>query len=280
MDCQKILIIGSEGQLGQEFVNYLDEKQVQYFAPKEKDCNITDVEQLTDLFTKYQPKFVINCAAYNAVEAAEENHEIAYLINSRAVETIAGLCNQYGCKLVHYSSDYVFDGTKQDLYNEDDPTSPLNIYGKSKLEGEEIALCSNPEFLVFRLSWVIGRGQQNFLHKLGEWAKTKRVLTISADEVSIPTFTDDIVKLTLESLEKDLKGLYHMTSSQYASRYELARFYIDYFNLDNIVIPVPMSNFKTKALRPVFSPMSNLKLESALNIKIPDWKDSFCRFFG
>lgn len=276
----KVLILGAQGQLGQAFAEHFGLSGIDYLAPEERDCDITNSDMLHGIFEQYHPKVLINCAAYNAVDAAEKNSEKAYKINKEAVGLMTGLCNKFGCQLIHYGSDYVFDGKKLDYYNEDDPTAPLNIYGKSKLGGEMTALSSNPSFLVFRLSWVIGRGQQNFLYKLRNWAKINRILRISADEVSVPTFTDDIVKMTIKALESGLSGLYHMTSSGYASRYELARFYIDHLNMNNVIVPVPMSSFETKAARPQFSPMSNQRLAKDLNIEIPTWQECLLRFFS
>jgi dTDP-4-dehydrorhamnose reductase len=274
----RILIIGAEGQLGREFHQALEQQALDVFAPKEKDCSLTDASQLRDVIRKSNPDVVINCAGYNAVDQAEEEQDVVDLVNHKAVSDLAQLCRESQCRLVHYSSDYVFDGTKQDLYLETDETNPLNVYGKSKLAGEQVALNSSSDNLVFRLSWVIGKGQQNFLFKLSNWAKNNHVLKISADEVSVPTFTHDIVRLTLDALDKGLTGLYQMTSSGYASRYELAKFFGEVSELDNVFVPVPMSEFETKAKRPGFSAMINNKLSQDLNVRIPDWQDSLRLF--
>ena len=128
------------------------------------------------------------------------------------------------------------------------------------------------QYLVFRLSWVIGAGKQNFLYKLAGWAEKNSILKISADEVSVPTFTPDVVDMTLLSLEKGLTGLYHLTNSGYASRYELTRYYLKHQKRDNIIVPVAMSTFETKAKRPLFSAMSNEKLAHSLGVDIPTWQ--------
>ncbi len=277
---QKILIVGAEGQLGSEFKKQLGALNYDYLAPNEKDCNITDYNQIKELYKSFKPTITINCAAYNAVNEAEDEIETAFKINHHAVRSLAEVNDSFGCKLIHYGTDYVFDGKKMDLYSETDSTNPLNVYGKSKLAGEQVVLNCNPNFLVFRLSWVIGRGKQNFLFKLSEWAKNQSVLKISSDEVSVPTFTNEIVKLTLSSIKQDLSGLYHMTNSGYASRYELARFYVEQTKIKNLIIPVAMSEFKSKVKRPLFTAMSNVKLSSELNTEIPNWRVSLVNFLA
>jgi len=273
MKNKKILILGAQGQLGKEFVSVFKEKELNFTAPSEEECNITNTTRLNEIIENVRPDIIINCAAYNAVDEAEEKSDVAYLVNSEAVSNIAKICREKDIFLVHYSSDYVFDGEKQELYIEEDKTEPINVYGKSKLQGEERIKENLEDYLIFRLSWVIGKGEQNFLHKLSLWAQKNRILKISADEVSVPTFTKNVVEITLLSLEKGLKGLYHLTNSGYASRYELAKYYIKRMELENFVLPVPMSDFKTKAKRPGFSAMSNEKLSNELNISIPAWED-------
>jgi dTDP-4-dehydrorhamnose reductase len=269
---KKFLITGSSGQLATEFKAYFSQNDVKHAAPQEKDFDITDVRQLEAVIISEKPDIILNCAAYNQVDKAEEDQETAFKINTQAVENIALLCNKYNVFLVHYGSDYVFDGGKGNLYTESDSPNPLNVYGKSKLRGEEAVIKHLDQYLILRLSWVIGFGSQNFLFKLQGWAKEKAVLQISADEVSVPTYTEDIVGVTLLAIEKRLNGLYHLTNSGYCSRYELAKYFITKMGMDNLVVPVPLSTFPTKATRPVFSAMSNSKISSQLDIAIPEWE--------
>ena len=261
-----------------EFQKILTERNLRFAAPIEEECDITDFDKMEEMIDRIRPDIIINCSAYNAVDEAEEESELAYLVNSSAVENLAALCRKNNIFLVHFSSDYVFDGKKDNLYKEEDEVNPLSMYGKSKLQGEQAVLGNNARSLVFRLSWVIGKGQQNFLFKLRQWAKKSPVLKISADEVSAPTFTETVVDVTLKALSKELSGLYHLTNSGYASRYELAKYYIQYRQMNNLIIPVPMSTFKTKAKRPGFSAMSNAKLSTALGITILDWKEALRRY--
>jgi len=274
----KILILGSAGQLAKEFAGALTAQRADFIAPAEEVSSITDFDGIGRLLDKVQPEIVINCAAYNAVDAAEEDPETALLVNGRAVENLAQQCVQRSIFLVHYSSDYIFDGTKGEPYLEEDASNPLNVYGKSKLQGEIAVRQTMSNHLVFRLSWVIGPGPQNFLHKLSGWAEKNETLKISSDEVSVPTFTDDIVRVTLLALERGLQGLYHLTSSGYASRFELADYFVKRKKLGNRVIPVPMSTFKTAAQRPLFAAMSNEKIKADLGIEIQPWQEGVDRY--
>jgi dTDP-4-dehydrorhamnose reductase len=273
MKKRKILIAGSGGQLGSEFVRAFEDSDYECIAPDESMFNIADFTASKKIISDHRPDIIINCAAYNAVDDAEDNRDVAMMVNGDAVAHLADLCRDRGIFLVHYSSDYVFDGAKLDFYTEDDIPNPLGVYGASKLEGEKAVQAALRDFLVFRLSWVFGRGKQNFLFKLSQWAEKNRVLKISADEVSVPTYTGHIVEATMAALGKGLSGLYHLTNSGYSSRYELAKYYIERSGRNNLVIPVPMGTFPVKAKRPGFSAMSSVKLCGELGISLPHWKE-------
>lgn len=274
----KFLILGANGQLGKQFAKDLAARNENVAAPDEKDCDITSIDTLSRFIDSIKPTVVINCAAYNAVDLAEQQSVTAYLINTTAVKNIAMLCEEKGIFFVHYSSDYVFDGTKGNLYTENDTPNPLNTYGKSKRAGEEAVLSSCKNFLLFRTSWVFGNGTQNFIHKMLQWSQKNPVLKLTADEVSVPTSTIDLVDITLKSINNGLKGLYHLTNSDYASRYEWGRYVAKKLSLQSTIIPVPMSAFPNPAQRPLFSAMSNRKLQNDLGFAIPDWRNAVDRF--
>lgn len=276
---QKYLILGANGQLGKQFGKELATRGEEVTAPDEKDCDITNSDTLERYVDTVRPSVIINCAAYNAVELAEQHSDIAHRINGKAVENIAALCGRHRIFFIHYSSDYVFDGTKGDLYTEGDAPNPLNVYGRSKLAGEEATQEHAGDFLLFRTSWAFGNGPQNFIYKFLQWSRKNHVLKLSSDEVSVPTSCADLVSLTLASLEKGLKGLHHLTSSDFASRYEWGRYVARALSLDNLIIPVPMSAFTSPVQRPAFTAMSNAQLQHKLGIPIPDWRNAVDRFF-
>lgn len=272
------LVLGANGQLGSCFKHYFEREGLDCLALTKQECDITDYKSIIAKIEGFNPSVVINCSAYNAVDAAENDSNQAFLINSDAVKNLALNCLEKGVKFVHFSSDYVFDGHKNDFYNEVDSPHALNSYGESKLLGEEYVKEVLENYLIFRVSWVFGRGTQNFFHKLKQWSANNPTLKISSDEVSIPTYTEDIVKYTLMSLEKGLRGIYHLTNTNYASRYEVARYFAQKTGLSNIIIPVPSSSFNCLAKRPLFSPMSNQKLSIDLGVQLPTWQDALERF--
>lgn len=273
----KYIITGSSGQLAKAFIKKFTEVDADFIAPPEQELDITNKEKISNIFSQYVPDIVINCAAYNNVEFAQQDNTKAVLINKTAVVNLIEETKKYNAKFIHFGTDYVFDGTKNDLYIETDRTNPLNEYGKSKLAGEQEALKYNNS-LVCRLSWVIGEGQQNFLYKLSGWLKNNKTIKVSGDEISVPCFTFDIVNTIIKSIDKDLSGLYHLTNSGKCSRYELAKEFVELNKFDNELIPVPMASFNSKVQRPLQTAMSNKKISKELNITIPTWKESLKQY--
>jgi len=277
---KKFLITGGNGQLAQEFIRSFDRQGFHYFAPSEDQLDITDVEQVKAVIGKYNPDIILNCAAYNDVDSAEEFPEKALSVNSEAVKNLVEICDNFNIFFVHFSSDYVFDGQKNDLYTEEDQPNPINIYGKSKLKGEQAICAQLTNFLIFRLSWVFGNGQQNFLYKLSQWAQDRESLQIVNDEFSVPTFTEDIVRIVLMALEKNLAGTYHLTNSGKCSRYEWAKYYFDKRGIDTEIQPVSSDHFPSKAKRPNNTCMLNKKICDELNTSIPTWQSALGRFLS
>ncbi len=274
----KYLITGSSGQLARAFIARFDQQGLDYVAPSEDVFDITDKSKVDAVLDAAKADVVINCAAYNAVDAAEHNSALAFRVNSEAVGFLAAAALRHGAKVIHYGSDYAFDGATQTPYVEDDKPAPLNVYGESKLAGERVLLESHPGSLVFRVSWVYGNGCQNFFHKMMQWSETTDVLKIVWDQLSVPTYTEDIVTFTLAALEQGLSGLYHLPNSGYASRYEVARYFFKCLGKEIVVIPVSTDVFPSPARRPFFSAMSNAKLSKALGQAIPLWEDGVQRF--
>jgi len=273
----KVLITGANGQLAREFQKLSEGDTHDITAFDKEQMDITDPAAVTETISRIKPDVLLNCAAYNFVDKAEGFFDAAYKVNAEGVKNLASACGKCGILLVHYSSDYVFDGRKEGFYTEEDEPNPINSYGKTKLAGEEF-LKETGRFLLFRVSWVFGEGSQNFLYQLSEWAKTKKVLKVVCDQISIPTFTKDIVALTMFAIAKNLRGLYNLTNSGHASRYEVARYFLERLGMDNLVLPVTSEYFPTPARRPYFSAMSNLKLACDLNVNVPDWRTGIDRY--
>jgi dTDP-4-dehydrorhamnose reductase len=271
----KYLITGRDGQLARAFIKNFETRSIDFTAPNESKFDITEDKIVGEVVAAYKPDVIINCAAYNFVDRAEQDHEKAYAVNALGAKHLALAAARQKALLVHFGSDYVFDGLKESgLYAERDQVNPLNEYGKSKLSGEEMVREACDDVLIFRLSWVFGDGKQNFVCKLSEWANDNEYLKIACDEFSVPTRTDTIVDITLKSLDAGLKGLFHLTNSGFCSRYEWATCIAKYLGIKKFIRPVSMDVFHLPAKRPKFSAMSNMRLSDELNVSIPSWEEA------
>lgn len=268
----KYLILGKNGQLGKAFLNALQNEDI--LGLDKEDCDISDFDRLKEIFDSYRPDIVLNCSAYNFVDKAETDFPSAYKTNAYGVKNLAYLSKQYNTYFITYSTDYVFDGTKEGLYKEEDTPNPINEYGKSKLSGEIWTLEEELEkCLIFRTSWVYGDGTQNFVYKLLNWAKNNAILKIAMDEFSVPTPTDFLVEKTLKAIDKNLSGLYHLVPNGYASRYEWAKLILKVYGIKKIIIPVSKEVFNLPARRPDFSALDSSKIQKDLNENFEEWND-------
>jgi dTDP-4-dehydrorhamnose reductase len=275
----KFLITGKNGQLAQAFIKRFEEQAIGYCAPDEAHLDITNQKIVAQFVAAEKPDVIINCASYNLVDKAEQARDLAFAVNADGPRNIAQAAAKQKAILVHFGSDYVFDGLKENgLYIENDPVNPLNEYGRSKLAGEQGVLDELDRCLVLRLSWVFGAGKQNFIFKLIEWAKSNEYLKIACDEFSAPTSTETVVDVTLKALEQGITGRYHLTNSGYCSRYEWARLILASLGIRKFIRPVVMDTFKLPARRPKFSAMSNDKISSLLNEPIPAWEEAVKSF--
>jgi len=269
----KYLIIGKYGQLAKEFQRLLTSGGEEHLVLSHEEADVRDYVKLNSVFEAYKPSVVINCSAYNQVDKAESDYEEAMKVNALGPYNLALLCRECGSFLVHYSTDYVFDGSKSEgLYTEADEPNPVNKYGLSKLLGERFAMQTAHNMLLLRVSWVFGEGTQNFIYKVMSWSKEREVLEVSADEVSVPTWARRIALVSYEAINSGLAGLYHVVSSGYASRYEWAKQVLKLCHKENLVIPVSADTFNLPARRPKFSAMSNERISAELGIIIPDWE--------
>jgi len=272
---KKFLIIGAGGQLGKEFVRVLSLKGIDFVDLERKDLDITNFEKVYKTLKEIKPSIVINCSAYNQVDLAETEILKAFSTNAIGPYNLAITCREIKAKLIHYSTDYVFDGIKKGLYTEEDPPNPLNQYARSKLLGEELVKQVLEDYLILRVSWVYGEGRQNFIYKLLQWAKEREVLQIAFNEVSVPTYTGFIVEKTLKALKKGLTGLYHLVPRGYASRYEWAKLTLKLFGINKVLIPVQKEIFNLPAKRPDFSAMSCSRIEKDLGEEFEEWNEVF-----
>ncbi len=275
----KILITGGAGQLAKAFYKLASSKGHEVFSFSRKELDISDFERVFEAVSSLKPDLIVNCAAYNLVDKAEEEFETALAVNTFGVTHLALAARQFGAFLIHFSTDYVFDGEKRALYTEEDRPNPLNKYAQSKWQGELALAHILPEkSLLFRVSWVYGLGRQNFLAKLIAWAKGRDTLLISCDEFSVPTYTGTIARYALMAFEAGLFGLFHLVSNGYCSRYEWAKRFFELLGKEIQVFPERASAFNLAAQRPFFSALSSQKLQKILGEEFPLWEDDLSRF--
>lgn len=274
----RALITGSKGQLGTAFVKYFQAKGYDYQAVDLDTLDISDPDAAADAVMACRPGLVINCAAYNQVDLAEADDRTAVAVNAVGARNLAQAVRRLEASMVHYGTDYVFDGRKNAPYTEKDEPNPVNNYGRSKLLGEKYVLENVPNALVLRLSWVYGEGRQNFMHKLKGWAQKPGPLRVAADETSVPTYTGDVVNATMAALERGLSGTWHLTNTGHCSRLEWAKVALKEFGIEKEIEPARMADFNLPARRPGFSAMANDGLTRELGITIPAWQESVQKF--
>ncbi len=274
----KLLIAGAHGQLGGEFVRRLAGSEHVVIAPAEPEFDIGDATVVQRIVAAANPDVIVNCAAYNFVDAAEDDPAPALRVNVDGVGILAAAARRAGIPIVHYGTDYVFDGEKESPYVETDEPSPINVYGRSKLEGERRLAAETNDYLLLRVSWVFGRGRQNFPSKLLEWTRGRDEIDVVDDEVSAPTSTEMIVDATMAALAKGLRGLYHFTTADFCSRWELADFFLRAAGRTVRAHPVGSERFPTKARRPRFSVLAAARFAKDAGFDLPSWREEIARF--
>lgn len=280
----KLLIIGGNGQVGFCLNEQCKEKSIDALVTTRELLDVTNFEQLKSLALNEKPSVIINASAYTNVEKAEDEPENANAVNATAVGNMAKVAHELNIPLIHISTDYVFDGSKTTIYEETDPTNPLNAYGKSKLLGEEEIVKNHDKYVILRTSWVFGQHGKNFVKTMLRLLSVKEKLSVIFDQVGGPTYAGDIAQAILTIVEKlkqdpSLKpwGIYNFAGFPNISWCEFARnIYAVAQEKDLIsnkleIIPVPTSAYPTKATRPLNSQLSLRKIKEVFNIAPSDW---------
>lgn len=272
-----VLLTGANGQLGQDFQKLFDRLGVKYIATDYKELDITDETQVREYIEKNNFTVVINCAAYNDVDRAEDEIERCYALNAYAPKNLANICKEKNIVFVTYSTDFVFDGEKEIPYTEEDIPNPLSVYSKAKLEGEKYSLKYEKSFLI-RTSWVFGMGNNNFCKQVINWSKDRDILKIVDDQVSSPTYSKDLAEFSWELIQTDKYGLYHFSNAGEASKYDQAKYILKKIGWQGKLERAKTSDFPLKALRAKYSKLDSSKIEKVVNKKIPHWKEGINRF--
>jgi dTDP-4-dehydrorhamnose reductase len=278
----KILVTGAYGQLGNEIkelsVNYQD---WQFFFTDADSVDITNKQEVNVFFRQNNPDFVVNCAAYTAVDKAESDEETAQKVNALAPEILAGAANRQNAGFIHISTDYVFNGNSFLPYTENDPVKPLGVYGRTKQEGEKRSLNLNQKTIIVRTSWLYSSFGNNFVKTMLRLGQERDLLKVVYDQIGTPTFAHDlaeailhIIKYCAEQPDKCSSGIYHYSNEGVASWYDFAQAIFELAQINCNVLPVLSEEFPTLAKRPHFSVLNKSKIKTTFNLKIPYWKDS------
>ncbi len=277
-----ILVTGSNGQLGSEIRNLSSSCDFFDFIFTDfEELDISNFKSLEKFFAKNKIDFLINCAAYTNVDKAESEKEKAFLINGKAMENLVKMCEKHNCKLIHISTDYVFNGKKYFPYKEDDKENPNSVYGKSKLAGEKIIINSNIEYIILRTSWLYSSYGNNFVKTILKLAKKVEKLSVIFDQIGTPTYAKDLSKIIfhilkekIENKKKFKKGIYNFSNEGVCSWFDFSKEIIDFYDINLKLIPIETKDFPTVAKRPHYSVLNKSKLKREFNYEIPHWKDS------
>lgn len=274
----KYLITGAEGQLGYDIIKELEKRgENNYFAPTIKEMDITKKDIVDEVISSYEPDVIFHCAAYTAVDKAEEDKESCYNINVTGTKNIVEASKKIDAKVVYISTDYVFDGTKEDPYNTNDKTNPINYYGYTKLEGEKLVE-QLKDYLIVRISWVFGINGKNFVKTMLNLAESRDELSVVTDQIGSPTYTEDLSKLLVDMVYKHKRGLFFATNEEFCSWYEFAKYIFEINNKKVKVNEILTKDYKTLAKRPLNSRLSKNKLDEENLERLPSWKDATERF--
>ncbi|WAC13203.1 dTDP-4-dehydrorhamnose reductase [Dyadobacter pollutisoli] len=273
----RIVVLGASGQLGSCLKKVSAERNINDISfPSEEAGNILSSELLDILFSEEKPSFVINCAAYTAVDKAEDEQEICRKVNRDGAQYIAAACKQHHATLIHVSTDFVFKGNVPQLLSETDPATPENIYGLTKLEGEAAIAETLPEYFTVRTSWLYSEYGNNFVKTMLRLGKEREQLGIIVDQVGSPTYAIDLAGAIIDIIESDSKeyGIYHYSNEGVTSWFDFAKAVFDLSTTHVKVNPVKTSEYITKAVRPAYSVMDKTKIKQTFSIAIPYWRDS------
>lgn len=275
-----ILITGANGQLGSELRALAHLYPAYQFIGADRNAlPIQDETAVNNWFSKHQPAYCINAAAYTAVDKAEADQEQAYAINANGTGYLSAACATHGAKFIHVSTDYVFNGSSSQPYKETDPTDPINVYGASKLKGEELSRQNNPDSIIIRTAWVYSEFGNNFVKTMLRLMKERPSLNVVSDQVGAPTYAADLASAILQIIDKGSwkPGIYHYSNQGRISWYDFAVAIRNHSGSNCEVHPIPSSQYPTPAKRPSFSLLDTEKIQSAFQLQIPAWEESLLR---
>jgi dTDP-4-dehydrorhamnose reductase len=278
----RILVTGSNGQLGSAIKKQsADFENLKITFTDVQELDLTNDQQVNHYFANNRYAYIINCAAYTAVDQAEKNPGDAFIVNASVPERLGSICNTFSTRLIHISTDYVFSGNSITPYTEEDETNAVNLYGKTKLEGEK-ALWPNTNALIIRTSWLYSEFGANFLKTMVRLSKERKELGVVFDQIGCPTYADDLASAILIIVGQSEKngfnsGVYHYSNEGVCSWFDFATEIMKATNSTCVVHPIRTSEYPLPAKRPGYSVFDKKKIKSTFGIKIPYWRDSLLK---
>ncbi len=274
----KLLVTGVKGQLGHDVVKECEKRGITAIGVDIEEMDITDAAACEKVIKEAKVDAVIHCAAYTAVDAAEDNIELCRKINAEGTENIVKVCRELNIKMMYFSTDYVFNGKGDRPWKTDDERSPLNVYGQTKYEGELAVENSLEKYFILRIAWVFGVNGKNFIKTMLRLGKEKGAVSVVNDQIGSPTYTADLAVLAVDMIQTDEYGTYHATNEGLCSWYEFACQIFNEANMDVKVTPVSSDAFPAKAKRPSNSRMDKSKLTENGFSPLPGWQDALKRY--
>ncbi|HEY0828441.1 MAG TPA: dTDP-4-dehydrorhamnose reductase [Bacilli bacterium] len=276
----KVIVTGAQGQLGVDMVRCLQGLGYEVYGYGRKELDVTDFEQVRTEFEKIKPDTVIHTAAYTKVDLAESAPEEAYRINAYGTRNVAVVSEQLGAKLVYISTDYVFNGYAGLSNHEFHPTNPVNVYGWSKLAGEQFVQNLHTKFFIVRTSWVYGMHGHNFVKTMLELAAGERVISVVADQIGSPTYTVDLASCISNLITTSKHGIYHVSNSGQCSWYEFAKAIFEISRIDVNLVSVTTEDYQRPAQRPVYSVLDAMSLKLNGFKELRHWRDALEHFLN
>ncbi len=274
----KVLVTGVKGQLGYDVVKELEERNIEAIGVDIEEMDITDSESVQQVIKGVCPDAVIHCAAYTAVDAAEDNADICTKVNVDGTRNIAQVCKELDIKMLYISTDYVFDGKGERAWEPEDERNPQSVYGQTKCDGELAVQELLDKYFIVRIAWVFGINGKNFVKTMLKLAETRNSLTVVDDQFGSPTYTYDLAKLLADMIVTDKYGIYHATNEGICSWYEFACEIFRAAGVEMEVKSVSTAEYGAKAARPANSRMSKEKLVENGFSKMPPWQDALKRY--
>lgn len=276
----RALVTGVKGQLGFDVMNELAKRGYEGVGVDVEEMDITNAEAVNRVIKESHVDSVVHCAAWTAVDAAEDNVKMCRKVNALGTENIAKVCKELDIPMIYFSTDYVFDGQGTRPWEPDDPVvEPLNVYGLTKYEGEQAVEKYLDKYYIVRIAWVFGVNGKNFIKTMLNLGKTHNTLTVVNDQVGTPTYTYDLARLVVDMLEKEEYGKYHVTNEGgYISWYDFAKEIFKQAGMNVNVVPVSAEQYKAKAKRPSNSRLEKKKLDEHGFDRLPTWQDALSRY--